>query len=84
MYFVYILRSTLIKRFYIGFTLNIERRIKEHNSGKTRSTKAYRPWELFFKENYNSLAEARNREKYLKSGIGREFIYNKWLRSITE
>ncbi len=78
MYFVYVLRSESYNRFYIGMTGDIERRIKEHNSGKTKSTKGYRPWKLFFYEKYPSRKEAREREKYLKSGVGREFIKEKW------
>ncbi|HLR38050.1 MAG TPA: GIY-YIG nuclease family protein [Chitinophagaceae bacterium] len=77
-YFVYVLRSENYNRFYTGMTDNVARRIKEHNSGKTKSTKGYRPWKLFFYEKYSSRKEAREREKYLKSGVGREFIKEKW------
>ncbi len=62
-------------------TSNLPRRLKEHNSGKTKSTKGFKPWKLFFFEDFDSRKEARNREKYLKSGIGREFIKNKWSSS---
>ncbi len=81
MYFVYVLKSEDNWRFYVGMTDNIERRLKEHNSGKTKSTKGYKPWILFFHETYNTRLEARKREKYLKSGIGKEFIKNKWSHS---
>ena len=59
MYFVYVLKSENNWRFYVGMTDNVERRIKEHNSGKTKSTKGYTPWELFFKEKYDTRLEAR-------------------------
>ena len=62
-------------------TENLERRIEEHNSGKTKSTKGYRPWKLFFFEELPSRIEARKREKYLKSGVGKEYIKMKWSRS---
>ena len=79
--FVYVLKSVDHYRFYVGMTADIERRIKEHNSGKTKSTKGYRPWELVFKESYQTTTEARKREKYLKSGVGKEYIKDFWLRS---
>ncbi len=58
-----------------------DRRLKEHNSGKTRSTAYYKPWKLFFEESFETRAEARKREVYLKTGYGREWIKNKWSRS---
>lgn len=61
-------------RIYVGFTEDLERRIKEHNSGKTSSTKAWVPWELLYSEKVSTRIEARNREKYLKSGIGKEYL----------
>jgi putative endonuclease len=55
-------------------TNNFQRRIKQHNNDENSTTKAYRPFELTFGEEYNTRVEAREREKYLKSGIGKEFI----------
>ena len=74
MYFVYVLKSTIDNRLYKGMTNNIERRIYEHNLGKHRSTRPYRPWTLVYSEALETREEARKREKYLKSGIGREFL----------
>ncbi len=79
--FVYVLRSKDYDRFYIGMTSNLEKRLKEHNSGKTKSTKYYKPWNLFFYETFDNRSEARKREKWLKSGVGREYIKEKWSRS---
>ena len=59
---------------YTGLTADIERRLVEHNSGKTKSTKFGKPWHLIYKEELPSLADARKREKYIKSGVGREYI----------
>ena len=64
-------------RIYVGFTNDVERRIREHNQGLTKSTKGYRPWELIYKEELASRIEARAREKYLKSGVGKEFLKSK-------
>ena len=53
---------------------NISERIKTHNRGKVKSTKGHRPFELIYKEKTGSREEARKREKYLKSTVGRKFI----------
>ena len=74
MYFVYVIKSQIDARLYKGITNDLERRVKEHNSGKHKSTKGYLPWELIYYEKVNNRIEAREREKYLKSGIGREFL----------
>ncbi|MGV6829622.1 MAG: GIY-YIG nuclease family protein [Flavobacteriales bacterium] len=74
MYYVYVLYSNKFKRSYTGLTKNLERRIREHNTKQNRSTKAYTPWELIIEEEYKTRIEARKREKYLKSGIGRDYI----------
>ena len=78
MYKVYVLRSEVDGRYYVRMTENMERRLEEHNSGKTKSTKGYRPWNLIDFESFDTRQEARNREKYLKSGIGKENIKSKW------
>ena len=83
MIIVYVIRSLKDGRFYVGMTNDLERRMQEHQSGKTKSTKAFRPWKLIFTESYPSYLEARKREKYLKSGSGKELI-KKWPRSSTE
>ncbi|MCB9033222.1 MAG: GIY-YIG nuclease family protein [Chitinophagales bacterium] len=80
-YYVYVLKSVNFNRFYIGMSGDVEKRLKEHNAGYTKSTKAYIPWILFFKEVHSDRIEARKREKYLKSGVGREYIKAKWSRS---
>ncbi len=59
---------------YVGMALNAEKRLKEHNNGKNRFTKGLNPWKLFRIEYFQDWKEARVREKYLKSGIGKEFL----------
>ena len=81
MYYVYVLKSEDHYRFYVGFTQDVEKRLKEHNKGKTKSTKGWKPWELFFVEELPTRLEAREREKYLKSGYGKQWIKEKWSRS---
>lgn len=73
-YTVYAIKSEMDGRVYVGFSLDVERRLKEHNAGKTRSTKGYRPWRLIYTEEVEGRIVARNKEKYFKSGIGKEFL----------
>jgi putative endonuclease len=77
MWIVYVLYSLSAKRRYVGFTSNLNRRLIEHNNGYNRSTKAYKPWIVVYTEEYVLREEARKREVYLKSGVGREFLNNK-------
>ena len=74
MWYVYVLKSLTNKRHYTGYTKDLERRLGEHNSGKTKSIKFIRPFELIYKEEYNTSLEAARRERFLKSGKGREFL----------
>ena len=73
MYFVYILYSKKFERNYVGLTSDLEQRLKSHNSGKVKSTKSYRPWEIVYSESYETIIEARKREKYLKTAAGRKW-----------
>jgi len=66
MYHLYILKSTKFNRNYTGVTDNIEKRLKNHNDGKVRSTKAWRSWAVVYTEEYSTLSEARKREWFLK------------------
>jgi putative endonuclease len=77
MYYVYVLKSGIDKRLYKCITNNLKRRLKEHNSGKHKSTKGYTPWNLVYFEEVSTRIEARKREKYFKSGIGRDYLKNK-------
>ncbi len=71
---VYILFSRLAKRTYVGFSEDIERRFDEHNEGKVKATVPYIPWEILFIEQTTTVAIAKRREKYWKSGAGRRKI----------
>ena len=73
MYFVYILYSKKFERNYVGLTSDLEQRLKSHNSGKVKSTKSYRPWEIVYSESYETIIDARKREKYLKTAAGRKW-----------
>ncbi len=73
---VYILFSEKHQRIYIGYTSSLIQRYYSHNFlSKKGYTIRYRPWKVIFVEFYNSKTDAMRREKWLKSGVGRKFIY---------
>ncbi|HNM31512.1 MAG TPA: GIY-YIG nuclease family protein [Chitinophagales bacterium] len=74
MFFVYVLSSKKTKSLYKGQTEDLENRLKTHNAGKVKSTKAYIPWEIVYYEEFSTREEAVSREKMLKSGIGRQYL----------
>jgi putative endonuclease len=74
MYVVYALKSQKKNYIYVGLTDNLERRLAQHNTGRSKTTRPYVPFTLIFSEKVQTRSEARKREKYLKSGSGREFL----------
>ena len=74
MWYVYSLKSLKDGHLYIGMSKNPEKRLLEHNSGMTKSTKLKKPFKIIYKEECLSRDNARKKEKYLKSGFGREFL----------
>ncbi len=74
MFYVYAISSLNRNYIYVGLTNNIERRHIEHNSGKNRTTRPYLPFKIIYTEEFRTRVEARKREKYFKSGIGKEFL----------
>ena len=71
---LYILKSQIKNRYYIGHTNNLERRITEHNSGQTKFTKPYRPWKVVYHKIYNNKSDAAKAEILIKSKKSRVFI----------
>jgi putative endonuclease len=74
MYYVYFLQSELNGRYYVGITNNVERRLKEHNSGIVRSTAPYKPWKLKRLENYADINQAAQRERFVKAKHSRKIV----------
>jgi len=66
MFYVYVLRSLKDRKLYVGYTNDLRRRFKEHNSGISRSTKGRRPFELIYYEAYRAQEDAEQRERMLK------------------
>lgn len=64
---VYILKSKIKDRFYIGQTRNLVERLNFHNLGKVKSTKPYKPWAIVYKEGFDNRNDAYRRERQIKS-----------------
>ena len=76
MFYLYVLKSFNFDRRYIGISENLSTRLLKHNSGSVRSTKAYIPWKLAYKEGFKTKKEARIRELELKkSGNKRKELF---------
>lgn len=76
--YVYVLRSLQNGDIYIGSTADISQRISLHNSGKVKSTKAYRPWVLLEYQAMNTRSEAVRQERFLKNHQQKEQIKRKF------
>ena len=72
MFFVYVLQSETTGRFYVGYASDPTQRLGQHNNGLTKPTKNRGPWGLVHQESFNTRSEAMRRERFLKSGQGRE------------
>ncbi|MFA5769962.1 MAG: GIY-YIG nuclease family protein [Patescibacteria group bacterium] len=74
MFITYIIKSTSTGKYYIGCTNDVKRRLSEHNYGLSKYTRNKGPWMLKYTEEYNTLVEARKREKQIKSWKKRKNI----------
>ncbi len=73
-YYVYALSSNQRPYIYVGMTNDLARRIAEHNNGFNKTTKPYAPFTIIYQEELPNRIQARVREKYLKSGVGKAFL----------
>ncbi len=76
-FYVYVLRSKIDGNFYTGFSIDLEKRIEEHNRGEVFSTKHRIPLEIVYYEVSFSRDDATHREKYLKTTYGKRYIKNR-------
>jgi len=81
-FIVYVLASEKDSSWYIGYTSNLEKRINEHNSGKTITTSRKIPWKVIYCEVAFNKQDAIAREKYLKSGMGRRYLKNRLVNQL--
>ena len=71
MHYVYILLGLKDKKFYIGLTNDVKRRIAEHSRGDNTSTAKRLPLKLVFYEAYIRRSDAQRRERYFKTSKGK-------------
>ena len=75
MAWAYIIRS-IEGYVYVGSTTNLEKRIFQHNNKLAGWTKRGNNWELIYSEQFSNYSEARKKEMWFKTGVGREYIKN--------
>jgi putative endonuclease len=68
---LYILLSETKTRTYTGVAADVEKRLREHNTGKVTSSRPYRPYKIIYTKAFNTLSEARQEERFYKSTTGR-------------
>ena len=83
MFYTYVLQSLKDKKWYTGSTNNLRKRFKDHNEGKVYSTKGRGPFILIYYEACLNDHDARVREKYLKSGMGKRYLKNRLKRFLS-
>jgi putative endonuclease len=72
MFYVYVLRSGKTGRRYVGSCENIDKRVRRHNAGHSKATRSGIPWVLVHSETFANRAEAARKERYYKTGRGRD------------
>ena len=72
MFYVYVLRSSKTGRRYVGSCENVGDRLRRHNAGQSKATRQGIPWILVHNESFSTRAEAARKERYYKSGRGRD------------
>jgi putative endonuclease len=82
-WYVYVLRSLKNNLWYTGFTKDLRKRFKEHNSDHIGWTGKRGPFELIYYEASRDTDDAKSREKYLKSGMGKRYLKNRLKRFLS-
>ena len=84
MLYVYVLRSNVDGKFYVGQTDDLKKRVSEHNAGQVPSTRRRIPLELLYYEACNHRKDAVHREKYLKTTYGHRYLRNRLKHSLLQ
>lgn len=82
MFYTYILYNSVTQRYYIGYTPDLRNRLKQHLTGKVKSTKSNLNYKLAWYCAFESRSDATDFEQYLKSGSGVAFMKKRFLKSI--
>jgi putative endonuclease len=73
-YYNYVMQSRKNGNLYVGYTNDLQKRLKEHNQGLNKSTKSSRPWKVIYYESCLDKDDAERREVYLKTNQGQRLI----------
>ena len=73
-YYVYILKSLVTDKFYVGSTQDLEARLIRHNEGRSKFTKPFRPWKIVHTERFETRSEATKRERTIKNRKSSAYI----------
>lgn len=82
-FYTYVLMSEKDLKFYTGSTNNLNKRLEQHNAGLVRSTNHRLPVKLIYFEACLDKHDAYQREKYLKTGMGKRFLKNRLKGGLT-
>ena len=83
MFYTYVIKSKQDNRWYTGSTNDLRKRFKEHSDGRVLSTRRRGPFDLIYYEACLNEQDARQREKYLKSGPGKRYLHNRLKRFLS-
>jgi putative endonuclease len=75
--YVYVLKSEKDGKWYTGCTINLRKRLEQHRSGKVTSTKGRGPLNIIYYEAARDEDDAFDRERYLKTGMGKRYLKNR-------
>jgi putative endonuclease len=76
-WYIYVLKSKKDGMWYTGYTDDLRRRVQDHNKGLVYSTRKRRPFDLVYYEACLDKRDAKMREQYLKTGMGKRYIRNR-------
>lgn len=83
MFYTYVLQSERDKKWYTGYTTDLRKRFSEHSAGKSRYTRGRGPFALIYYEACLNADDAKVREIYLKSGMGKRYLQNRLKRFLS-
>lgn len=83
MFYTYVLESKKDSKWYTGYTQDLRKRFNQHNAGKVFSTKGRAPFILIYYEACLNEEDAKAREKYLKSGMGKRYLKKRLKRFLS-
>ena len=83
MFYTYVIQRKKDNKWYTGFTPDLRKRFRDHNSNKVFSTKEKGPFKLIYYESCLNEKDAKARERYLKSGMGKRYLKNRLKRFLS-